>query len=486
MALTSAQQTIKDLTTALSKAPRPLQEVIMGKGYTPDSKQLVTLDKIKAKLTKLDLTDLQNIVAPILLDKIFKTEFTTFESNNPYSVFYRDTQEFGKTKEHILTLSGTMVNLVGETKGNFGNVEMSAGFNQKDANPSVKDYFESHDVVYYTKHIRAFVMVASITFTELKGAFDSQSAWDSFTSRKTQMLIEQAKEEEAAEISAKLSGMLLPQNIGVLADDVNHNDVTRPKITLLGDDYEQAEFVQALQTYVNNIKFPKRVISENPLGLPLVTKPENLISFVTPDILSAQNFLEAYAYTANKVTLPVQSEMFAPLPEVQVTDMPVQTLGTVADVTADGKYTGTVLPIAFIGDNQILDVVHSETYSDTETNTLREFFTAQYHDHFHVHPSFEKNVRFFCVPIDTKGTLVAPATIATTNATTPTAEDGKATIPTTLKDGKGADVTVTAVIKDSTGAVKADPNKLKAGDYTVTFSATNYHDVTKAFTIGHA
>ncbi|MDP1108933.1 hypothetical protein, partial [Klebsiella pneumoniae] len=83
------------------------------------------------------------------------------------------------------------------------------------------------------------------------GAFDSQGAWDSFTSRKTNMLIEQAKEEESAVISQKLSSMLIPQNIGIIYDDVTKPSVTQPKLTLLADDYEQGKFVQYLQTYVN-------------------------------------------------------------------------------------------------------------------------------------------------------------------------------------------------------------------------------------------
>lgn len=487
MVLSNAQQTVKDLTNAVINAPAPLQQIIMGAGWTPDSKQLVTLDKVKASLDNLGLTDLQNIVAPILMDKIFKTEFTSFQSNNPWSAFYNSTDEYGKTKEHVLSIAGTIVNLVGQTAGDFRNKVLSAGLTEKDLNPSTLDYFESEDIVYYTKHVRAFVMVASINFTELKGAFDSQGAWDTFTSRKTNMLMEQAREEESAVISQKLASMLIPQNIGIIYDDVTKPKITEPKVTLLADDYEQKDFVSYLQTYVNNIKFPARAIKENPLGLPLITKSENLVSYVTPDILTAQNFLETYAFTANKVTLPTTTEMIAPLPPVAVTDLPVDFLGTKpTGIDADGKYTGTVLPIAFIGDKEALDVVHSQLYTDTEVNKLREFFNAQVHDHLHVHISHEKNIRFFAIPIDTRGTLVKPASIATVNATTDVAADGKITVPTTLKDVAGKDVTVTAVVKDSTGTSVSNTQAVKAGSYEITFSASNYHDLVATATVGHA
>ena len=487
MALTAQQQTAKNLTQSLQTAPRELQVKIMGPNWTPSSKELVTLEKVGAKVGNLTLPDLVNIVSPILIDKVFKTELSSFLANNPWSRFYNSTDEYGKVKEHIITLAGTIVNLVGDTAGDFGSYEMKANFKEEDKNPSTLDYFKSKDIVYYTKHIRAFVQTASFNFTELKGAFQSQGAWDSFTTVKTQMLMEQATEEESAVISNMVAGMLIPKNIGMLtdSDDPDFTAVTQPKVTLLGDDYSQADFVQTLQKYTNNVKFPKTAKLENPLGLPLITKKENLVAYVTPDILASQNFLEAYAFTANKVTLPETTEMFAPLPPVAVSALKVDVLGTVSDVAPDGTYTGTVLPIAFIGDVQAIDVVHSELYTTSVVNDLREFMSAQVHDHMHVHISHEKNIRFFAVPIDTKGTLVAPTSITTTQATDATTADGSATLPTTLKDSKGADVTVTSVVTDSTGTTQSDLTKLKAGDYNVIFSASGYNDLNATFTITH-
>ena len=134
---------------------------------------------------------------------------------------------------------------------------------------------------------------------------------------------------------------------------------------------------------------------------------------------------------------------------------------------------------------QAIDVVHSELYTTSVVNDLREFMSAQVHDHMHVHISHEKNIRFFAVPINTKGTLVAPASIATTQATDATTANGSATLPTKLKDSKGADVTVTSVVTDSTGATQSDLTKLKAGNYNVVFSASGYNDLNATFTITH-
>lgn len=485
MVLTASQQTTRDLTQSVENAG--LAPKVLGRNYNPGTKQLITLDTVRASMDKLSIDDLQNIVAPILLDKVFATEFTTFQSNNPWSRFYRSTREFGKIKEHIITLSGTMVNLTGDTAGDMGNTEMSTGYKGKDENPSTLDWFESKDIAYYTKHVRAFVMVASINFTEIKGAFDSQGAWDAFTSRKTEMLMEQARQEESAVIAGKLAGLMLPQNTGLTFDDGETPKQIQPKITLMSDDFEQKDFVKYLQTYVNNIKFPELAKAENPLGLPLITKAERMVSYITPDIIASQNFLEAYAFTANKVTLPSTTEMMAPLPPVQLKNAKIDLIGDVKGLNPDGTFTGTVVPIAFIGDEEILDVVHSQLYTDTEVNKLREFFSAQVHDHLHVHPSYEKNVRFFAVPVAKtpvpEATLIAPESIATTPATDAKTADGTATIPKELKTSKGATVSVTSVITDSSQAVQPDASKLKSGNYSVKFSSAGYADVSKAFTI---
>lgn len=78
-------------------------------------------------------------------------------------------------------------------------------------------------------------------------------------------------------------------------------------------------------------------------------------------------------------------------------------------------------------------------------------------------------------------TLVAPDPMtAITSAVG--ASDGSATIPTKLKNSKGVDVTVTNSIKDSTGKT-ASNGSLKAGNYTVTFHADTYEDVTAPLTV---
>lgn len=78
-------------------------------------------------------------------------------------------------------------------------------------------------------------------------------------------------------------------------------------------------------------------------------------------------------------------------------------------------------------------------------------------------------------------TLVPPAAMTAETSAAGKA-DATATIPTTLKDSEGTDVTVTNQIKDSVGAT-ATNGALKAGTYTVTFSAANYDPVTQTLTV---
>lgn len=78
-------------------------------------------------------------------------------------------------------------------------------------------------------------------------------------------------------------------------------------------------------------------------------------------------------------------------------------------------------------------------------------------------------------------TLVPPAAL-TAETSAEGAADAEATIPTTLKDSEGADVSVTNSIKDSLGAT-ATNGSLKAGTYTVTFSASGYAPVTQTLTV---
>ena len=72
-------------------------------------------------------------------------------------------------------------------------------------------------------------------------------------------------------------------------------------------------------------------------------------------------------------------------------------------------------------------------------------------------------------------TLVAPV-IANVQTKTKGLNDGTIVLPATLKDSKGHDVKVTAVIKDVKGNV-ATNNELAPGVYIVTFSAEGYADV---------
>lgn len=80
-----------------------------------------------------------------------------------------------------------------------------------------------------------------------------------------------------------------------------------------------------------------------------------------------------------------------------------------------------------------------------------------------------------------KATLVAPEPLSAITSAVGEA-DATATIPETLKDTKGADVTCTNSIKDSQGQ-PATNGSLAKGNYTVTFSAQNYDDVTAPLTV---
>lgn len=71
-------------------------------------------------------------------------------------------------------------------------------------------------------------------------------------------------------------------------------------------------------------------------------------------------------------------------------------------------------------------------------------------------------------------TLVAPEPLTATSAT--------ANIPTTLKNSANEDVTVTSVIKNSSGST-VENGSLVDGTYTVTFSADGYASVTATLTV---
>ena len=72
-------------------------------------------------------------------------------------------------------------------------------------------------------------------------------------------------------------------------------------------------------------------------------------------------------------------------------------------------------------------------------------------------------------------TLVAPV-ITNVQTKTKGHNDGTIALPVTLKNSKGQDVKVAAVIKDIKGNV-ATNNELAPGVYVVTFSAEGYQDV---------
>lgn len=405
MADLTDNQTTQQLTTAVENAPASTQRAIMGASYTPNSKQLVTIEDVRKVADNLKMDDWKNIVTPILINKILTSDFTTFKANNPFEKFIKGNSPWGNTKEHIVTMFATIVNLIGDNDKDMDNEVLTASFKGKDNEPSTLDWMNSKDIVYYTRHLRAFVATASLNQTEIKGAFRSLNNFNEYFNRKTNVLMEQAKNEELYTISQELSKLLLPQNIGLIADENEITVTMSPKITLMGDDTKQADLVQYLQTYVNNIKFPALAKKENPLGLPLITEADKIVSFVTPEIITSQNFLEAYAFTANKITLPKTTEMMAPLPPVKLEGVKVDVLGTVVGVT-DGAFTGTVVPIAFIADEDVLEVNRSEFYTDVEQNKLREFISPQVHDHFSVHPAYEKNIRFFAVAVPDETTGV--------------------------------------------------------------------------------
>ena len=73
-------------------------------------------------------------------------------------------------------------------------------------------------------------------------------------------------------------------------------------------------------------------------------------------------------------------------------------------------------------------------------------------------------------------TLVAP-TLANVQTKTKGHNDGTIVLPATLKDSKGHDVKVSAVIKDAQGKVETNGH-LAPGAHLVTFSADGYQDVT--------
>ena len=73
-------------------------------------------------------------------------------------------------------------------------------------------------------------------------------------------------------------------------------------------------------------------------------------------------------------------------------------------------------------------------------------------------------------------TLVAPV-IPNVQTKTKGGNDGTIVLPAILKDSKGRDVKVSAVIKDAQGKVETN-NELAPGAHLVTFSADGYQDVT--------
>ena len=79
------------------------------------------------------------------------------------------------------------------------------------------------------------------------------------------------------------------------------------------------------------------------------------------------------------------------------------------------------------------------------------------------------------------GTLTAP-TIPSAETLTHGGSDATLTIPTKLKNQDNEDVNVTSKITNSTEEVQTN-GQLKAGTYTVTFSASGYPDVTAQATV---
>ena len=84
-------------------------------------------------------------------------------------------------------------------------------------------------------------------------------------------------------------------------------------------------------------------------------------------------------------------------------------------------------------------------------------------------------------PDDKGDKLVNPGDI-NVKTSAPGAEEGRFDVSTTLKDNKDNDVAVTYVIKDSSN-VDAENGKLKAGSYTVTYSAEGYTDAKQTVTV---
>ncbi|MDG4985255.1 cell wall anchor protein, partial [Lactococcus lactis] len=82
----------------------------------------------------------------------------------------------------------------------------------------------------------------------------------------------------------------------------------------------------------------------------------------------------------------------------------------------------------------------------------------------------------------TNPVLVAPTGNLTATTSAIGATDATATLATTLKNSEGADVSVTSVITNSSGATVTN-GQLSAGTYTVTYSASGYEDVTQTLVV---
>ncbi|BDH84082.1 phage tail tube protein [Lactococcus lactis] len=78
--------------------------------------------------------------------------------------------------------------------------------------------------------------------------------------------------------------------------------------------------------------------------------------------------------------------------------------------------------------------------------------------------------------------LVAPTGNLSTTTSAIGASDAMATLPATLKNSEGADVPVTAVIKNASGNAVTN-GSLSAGTYTVIYSASGYDDVTQTLVV---
>lgn len=91
---------------------------------------------------------------------------------------------------------------------------------------------------------------------------------------------------------------------------------------------------------------------------------------------------------------------------------------------------------------------------------------------------------FIVTPNSQIGEIVALTSPTVSNVTTATTNgnDGTLEIPSIIKDTKGNDVTVTYVIKNSTGQI-ATNGQLAPDTYTITFNADGYQDVTATATV---